>query len=146
MFPLPLTVTLSPSRHLRWAILALHALALAATWLARLPAPLQPVLSGLLGMSVIGHWYRRQAPTSLRCGKDGQLSQRMGNEWTPVELAAPPIVMPTLTLLRLRVPGQKRPRPLLILPDSLPAQDFRRLRVWLRWKRPTRAAQEQAPQ
>ena len=42
-------------------------------------------------------------------------------------------VSPSLTVLNLRVAGAARPRHLVILPDNVEKETFRRLRVLLRW-------------
>lgn len=132
MFPLPLTITVAPSRYLPWGLMVLHGLALAAAWLAQLPMPVKIALSLLLLASAGMNFLRRAAPVRLRCDKDGQLSLHAHGAWHPLTLAAPPVLLPVLTILRLRRADQKT-RSLLILPDSLPEEDFRRLRVWLRW-------------
>lgn len=43
-------------------------------------------------------------------------------------------ISPWLIVILLELPGSMRLRPLVILPDSLPAEDGRILRTWLRWK------------
>lgn len=43
-------------------------------------------------------------------------------------------VLPWLIVMLLLLPGSLRLQPLLILPDSLPEEDGRILRTWLRWK------------
>jgi toxin CptA len=43
-------------------------------------------------------------------------------------------VTPYLTVLNLRGHGERGARHVTLLPDSLHAEDFRKLRVWLRWK------------
>lgn len=43
-------------------------------------------------------------------------------------------VLPWLIVMLLQLPGSLRLQPLLILPDSLPEEDGRILRSWLRWK------------
>jgi toxin CptA len=42
-------------------------------------------------------------------------------------------VMPWLTLLNLQLPGRRLARHVILLPHALDADEFRRLRVWLRW-------------
>jgi toxin CptA len=42
-------------------------------------------------------------------------------------------VMPWLTVLNLKLPGKRLARHVILLPDALDANEFRRLRVWLRW-------------
>ena len=42
-------------------------------------------------------------------------------------------VMPWLTVLNLRQAERRLARHVVLLPDSMAADEFRRLRVWLRW-------------
>jgi toxin CptA len=42
-------------------------------------------------------------------------------------------VMPWLTVLNLELPGKRLARHAILLPDAVEADEFRRLRVWLRW-------------
>lgn len=49
-----------------------------------------------------------------------------------------------LTTIVVCVPGRRRPRSIAILPDMLPAEDFRRLRVLLRLGRANDAVDEAA--
>jgi toxin CptA len=41
--------------------------------------------------------------------------------------------MPWLTVLNLKLPGKRLVRHVILLPDALDENEFRRLRVWLRW-------------
>jgi hypothetical protein len=43
-------------------------------------------------------------------------------------------VLPGLIVILLELPGSRRLHPLLVLSDSLCAEDLRILRAWLRWK------------
>ncbi len=43
-------------------------------------------------------------------------------------------VLPYLIVMLLELPGQRRLNSLVILSDSLPAEERRVLRTWLRWK------------
>lgn len=43
-------------------------------------------------------------------------------------------VLPGLIVILLEMPGRWRPYPLVIMKDSLPAEDRRTLCAWLRWK------------
>jgi toxin CptA len=55
--------------------------------------------------------------------------------WHVCEVLDSSYVMPYLTVLNLRDTAGGDITLVTILPDSLPADDFRKLRVWLRWKR-----------
>jgi toxin CptA len=50
------------------------------------------------------------------------------------ELSDSSYVSPGLTIVVLRPLGTRRTRRAVILPDSMDARDFRRLRMWMRWK------------
>jgi hypothetical protein len=132
MFPLPLTITIAPSQRLRFGVLGLHGIAMMATWMAQLPAQAQVLLCVFLVASAGWHLMPGKS-IALRCHKDGQFSIHTGEAWTPVEITLPRTWLPALTLLNFRANGDRRTRHLLILPDSLAEEDFRRLRVWLRW-------------
>lgn len=132
MFPLPLLITVAPSRRLRLLVAGLHLAAAGALWLADLPMAAQLASTGLIGASLAA--YRRPGqPVTLRAKSRGELEIREGDAWKPVPAFSAQLLFPAITLLRYTPAGQDRPAYLAILPDSLPAQDFRRLRVWLRW-------------
>jgi toxin CptA len=50
------------------------------------------------------------------------------------ELSGSSYVSPALTIVVLQPRGRGRTRRAIILPDSVDARDFRRLRIWMRWK------------
>lgn len=132
MFPLPLTITISPSGQLRHGLLGLHGISLAAIWLAYWPVPLQALLSLIL-LASTGWQLRPAQPVLLRCHRNGQLALKKTDTWTPFILDRQQTVMPGLALLHYRPAGSRRSQRLPVLADSLPPEDFRRLRVWLRW-------------
>jgi toxin CptA len=76
------------------------------------------------------------AVIELDCGEDGGLGfvQRDGTCFAAEVLPAS-AVHAAAVLLRVRAAGERRPRSIVVLADSLEPEDFRRLRVWLRWKR-----------
>jgi hypothetical protein len=132
MFPLPLNVTLEPSRQLRWGLVGLHLLAGAALWLADLPLAGQGAGTGVLALSLVRH-LRPQQTLTLRCGRRGELALRQGETWQPLARFEAPLVLPGLALLRYQAGADKGAESRVILPDCLPPEDFRRLRVWLKW-------------
>jgi hypothetical protein len=56
-----------------------------------------------------------------------------GGAWKRGELREGSFVAPWLTIVRWRPEGARFDRSVVILPGMLPAEDFRRLRVVLRW-------------
>ena len=54
--------------------------------------------------------------------------------WQEGEVLGSTYVTPYLTIMNLRLSGERLARHVTLLPDSLDGDDFRRLRVWLKWK------------
>lgn len=133
MFPLPLIITIHPSRRLRAALVGLHGLACAALGLAQLSLAITGIGLLLLSASL---WYCTRPPPActLRFHKEGTIEMLEGDGWTQVFPDGPPVILPGLLGIRLRTPDRKRPIFFSILSDCLDADQFRRLRVWLNWK------------
>jgi toxin CptA len=150
------SLQVQPSRRLRAVRVTLLAFAVAAVLLADLPPGVQ--FGGLVVMALYfwADWLMQflsrarsaPAPTAtvgawLKCHDDGRLTlsqsgqNDLSDQWHPVAVQPDTFVSPWLTVLRYRLPGQRWSQSLVILPDSLPADDFRRLRVWLKWKAQT---------
>lgn len=71
----------------------------------------------------------------LALNVDGALEilRRDGRRQT-VEVTAQTAVFPFLAAITFKVLGERGTKSLLILPDMVGAAEFRRLRVWLRWR------------
>jgi len=118
-----------------------HLLAAAALWLAPLPAGW--ALACSLALLVhLAFALRRHAWLSgagalveLEVSDDCSVSacSRTGN-WERCQIAGSTFVSPALTVLNLRCRAKRERRAVLIASDSLDADSFRRLRVWLRWR------------
>lgn len=127
------TYTLRTSPRLRLALALLYALAALAIWLAALDWRVKATLA--LGLAVAGLVALRRPPDlTLRCHADGRLAMPVGDDWVTAQVLAATQVLPGLVSLGYRLPGQRRARWRAILADSLPEDDFRRLRIWLRWR------------
>lgn len=139
----PLTFTIAPSRRLRLAVVAVHALA----GLAVARADLAGWLAALLTMAIVASlaWSLRPAvPVILQCRPDGALSLLAGEDWQAVELLPDSVVLAWLVLLRYRKAAGARPTTVVVMPDCLDADAFRRLRVWLRWRAMVSGREEKA--
>ena len=81
--------------------------------------------------------WRQVSPkfSAIRLERDGRLSliHVTSREFTDAELLPEATVHPWLTVLRLKA-EDGRVLPLLLSGDSLSADDFRRLRIFLRWR------------
>lgn len=75
--------------------------------------------------------------TAIEIAADDTLSiQTRRGEWIECKVLGNTYVLSFLAILNLRQNDSGAIRRCAILPDSLGAEDFRRLRVWLRWKQP----------
>jgi toxin CptA len=133
-------IRIGPSRTLALLIAGMHG---AGGWFAWLALPAW--LTGLLALPLLGSlWFYlrrdclRTAPGSVvgfeihpdcRCAV-----QTRHGDWLEARLLPSSFVAPYLTVLNLRVAGRRFPAHVTILPDAIDGEDFRRLRVLLRWK------------
>ncbi|MBP9032336.1 MAG: hypothetical protein KBG29_00495 [Pseudomonadales bacterium] len=129
-----LELRLAPSRGLLGALCALHFAGVAGLAGTALPAAVMVPLSVLVLASLARQW-RAHAALAARGGT--QLEFR-GEAWwvhadgleQQVQLRADSVVLPFMIVLRLQQAG--RVRSLVVLADSLPRGQLRRLRVMLR--------------
>jgi hypothetical protein len=128
----PLSVSLRPSRRLLAVQVAAHAVAAGAVLASNLPAWAAALLLLLVGASLAR--LRAQPPVaSLILRGDGSF-ETVGVEGTASSAAvhAHTLVLSWLIVLLYRQQG--RLRSLTLLGDSLADEDFRQLRLWLRWR------------
>ncbi|MDP1734127.1 MAG: hypothetical protein Q8L44_07160 [Sulfuritalea sp.] len=128
----PLSVSLKPSRHLLLLQSLAHVAAAGAVLAATLPSWLAAILLLSVGASLA--YSRRASPVeTLILRGDGRF-EKVGAGDTASELIVHPhtLVLSFLVVLLYRQEG--RLRALTLLPDSLAAEDFRQLRLWLRWR------------
>ena len=142
-----LRITLRPSRILAAILVIAHGAAIAAVALAGMPLWLQLIAIAALAASLmfeISHTVLLRAPdavVALEIAADDALSiQTRRGDWIRCEVLGSTYVTYFLAILNLKEQGSGRVKRAVILPDSIDGEDFRRLRVWLRWKgeqRPT---------
>lgn len=115
-----------------------HALALLALWLAALTPSWQIPATVVLTGSAI-HYFKRlrkDGITALEADDSGYRLLDRG-EWIDVQMRHA-LVTATLTVVEFKQANGRR-LSLVLLPDSISADDYRRLRVWLRWVKPENA-------
>lgn len=136
----PWTVDLRPSPSLAALLLAAAGAAAGLVWL--LPWGMWVRLGLIVAIAVAVHGALARharlrgaaAVVALELAADGSFSVRLGDGgWRPAVVAGSSTVTPWLTVLNLRLAGRQRGTSVVILPDRLGTQEFRRLRVWLRW-------------
>jgi membrane-bound toxin of toxin-antitoxin system len=116
-----------------------------ASLIASLPLPwwlrcLATVLVGMYALALSRRWARGSRPNSIvaiELGLDHRvLITQRGGRVIQGNVQADSYVGPLLTTIVLRPDGMGRSTAIAILPDMLPREDFRRLRVMLRFKQP----------
>lgn len=119
-----------------------HGAAIAMVVLAGMPLWLDLIAIAVLVASLVYDLRKTallQAPDAvigLEITSDDKFSiQTRRGEWIESEVLGSTYVTSFLTILNLKVIDSGRTTRAVILPDSLNAEDFRKLRVWLRWKR-----------
>lgn len=131
----PIHIELQRSRLLLFVMLLVHALAAGCVFL--LPWPLLPrgLLLALIACSAL--WAGRSSRVVGLClAASGELVWLLGNgDQRSVVLHPDSVVFSHLVVLRLADCEAGKREFLILLPDSISAEQFRLLRVWLRWRK-----------
>ena len=135
----PLTVKLKPSRILAAILLIAHALS--GVLLATLPFPIEFKLLGIASILIACIYYVRRyallntqsAVRELRMLSDNKL-EIFRTKWQSAELVGEQFVHPLLTIIRCRVEADRWPVSIVVLSDMLDTENFRMLRVRLKWR------------
>ncbi len=127
------------SRFLAALLITAHGAAFAALLPLTLPTWAKAALATLVLFSLVHHLRRNawlSAPSAgvalMLEGDRAMLSTRGGKQLT-VQIRRDGLVTPFLTVLNVQPQGTRLARSIVILPDSLDAESFRQLRVWLKW-------------
>ena len=136
-----LKIRLRPSWSLAAFLALAHGAAVAVLLLVPIPWWLQWASAAcvVLGLFVVVH---RQALllgaesiVAIEIGSDNTFSgQSRRGKWTEYAVLGNSYVAPYLTVINLQHTRSHAKKRMTILPDSLNAGDFRKLRVWLKWK------------
>ena len=132
---------LRPSRQLAAALTLLHLGALAclvplalALWL-KAPAVLALLASLVFMLRRSALLAASDSIVALMPKDDGMIRYVLGDgEEIEAEVLPDTTVYRFAAVVLLRAPGARRVRSVLVLPDSMDAEAFRHLRVWLRWR------------
>lgn len=81
-------------------------------------------------------WLRSpQSIVAMEIGNEGKFAfQTRNGSWHAARLRQSSFVSPWLTILNLNPENTRWTRNVVIMPDSLRNDEFRQLRIWLRWK------------
>ena len=138
-----LKISLRPSRILAAVLVAAHGGAIAVVVIVDMTLWLELIAITALAVNLVAALRRTAlllAPDSavaIEIGPDDTLSiqTRRGNRIDGCEVLASTYVAAFLAIINLREPETRASRHVVLLRDSIDGEDFRRLRVWLRWKR-----------
>lgn len=136
-----LSITLRPSYLLAALLVVMHALAMTSVWLVPLALAMKigtaVLLASTLTLSLRQHVQRagRRSVRAIRLNAECEISlQGQDGTWQKATLQPSSFVSPYLSVLNFQLEGEKRVRHVVVLPDAVDAEQFRQLRVWLRWK------------
>ena len=131
---------LRPSNYLTLTIFLAHAVVMAALLFLPFPNVALTLLLIALSWSMAYYMLRdarlklNSACVALRLEDDRiALIDPNGGEVTGALLRSS-MIMPYLVVLNIAVQGQRRKRNVVLMPDSMDTESFRRLRVALKWR------------
>ncbi len=131
-------IELSPSRYLAFILVSVHGAAslvplLVLPWWAGSTIVLM-LLLGLRHYLLRDAWLRLpHSCARLVLEEEGAVLVRRDGAELSCRILPGSMVTPWLTVLNILPQGARFARSVVILPDSLDAESFRQLRVWLRW-------------
>jgi len=133
---LPISVKLRPSRNLALLLVATHAVALLVVSSLELLVWIKLVLLFPMAISAWNcrkYWHGAEQIILLNLRDKGALAYvRMNGATGDASVHRQSTVTPWLTVILLK--SGKGLESLVLLPDALNPDDYRRLRVWLRWQ------------
>ena len=132
----PITVGLHRSRFLLAALSVVHGLAIVAILATPWPMEWQfGLVVACLAAGALALQGTKVPLSALLLASDGRLSASCGGpqEFQPCSLLPGAYIHPLLTVFRIRIETGAL-RTILVLPDSMAAEDARRLRLFLRFQ------------
>jgi toxin CptA len=135
-----LRVELKPSRYIAAALTAAHIVALVTILPLDLPVTAKVMCAVLIVVSlahaIARHallWSRR-ALTAVELREKGEVAvQTRDGEWHDARILGTSYVSPALSAINLRMADARLARHILVVADNCDPEQFRRLRVCLRW-------------
>lgn len=137
-------ISVGPSALIAVAVSIVHVAAAAVLWFVPIPLLGKALFSLAIAISLVYFMARdaaRHAPGSivaLELGEQGEIAcQTRSGAWLHCDLLGSSYVSPGMTVVNLRPRGRGGYRRVILVPDNVDANDFRRLRTWLRWRTET---------
>ena len=137
---------LKPSRCLALVLIAAHAATAALIWPLQIDTAAKAVLFILVALSLAHALWRHALLRSPGAIVGGQIFDREtasllfhDGSSRDAEILGSSYVLPSLTVLNVKAKGRTIAQHALIVRDNIDAEDFRALRVVLRWQSARRA-------
>ncbi len=130
---------LQPSRYLAAMLITAHGVTFAALFPLALPGWAKAALASLMLLSLMHHLRRDAwlsapaASVALMLEDDRVVLTTHGGEQLTGQMLHDSLVTPFITVLNVLPQGAHFARSVVVLPDTLDAESFRQLRVWLKW-------------
>jgi toxin CptA len=134
-------IRVAPSLLIAIAVGASHLLAGVLLWLAPIPVAGRALFAFAIAASLVYFMARdallhaADSIVALEIRERGGIACRTRRgDWHECDLLGSTFVSPLVTVVGLRPTGRRRTRHVVLVPDNVQRDEFRRLRVWLRWK------------
>lgn len=134
-------VSIMPSVLIALAVSAVHLAAIGVLWGVPIPLLVKVTLTFVIACSLVFFMARdatlhaASSIVALELLEDGAIvCQTRRGDWLDCDLLGSSYVSPSMTVVNLRPRGSWRTRRVILVPDNIDARDFRRLRIWLRWR------------
>lgn len=134
-------ISVSPSVRLAIALCVAHLAAAGLLWLVPIPPLGKGAFTLAIAVSLVYFLARyaalhaANAIVALELKSGGGISfHTRDGKWVDCELSGSSYVSPGLTIVNLLPRGRGRTRHVILVPDNVDPRDFRRLRMWMRWK------------
>ena len=136
-----LTIHFQSSKVFAALLVFMHLLSLVLVWFIPLPLWFKLFISPVLLVSVAFHLKRdallasQDSAIALQVHSDCQCEiQSRAGQWEDAELLGTSFVAPYLTVLNFKISGKHMAKHIVIFPDAVDSEQFRQLRVLLKWK------------
>ena len=129
-------IALSPSRGLMILMFTAHLLALLLVWSLIHPAWVSASVALLILFSLIYTCWRIFHPDVVELSVDvkhGLMIQVHSGERFAAIVSGDSLVTSFMSVLRMKIVGHRFSKSVLLLPDMLDEEQYRVLRVWLKW-------------
>jgi toxin CptA len=134
-------ISVRPSVLIAVAVSIVHVAAAVLLWIVPVPVTVKAALTLAVAVSLIYFMARDAALhaarsiVALELREDGGIAcQTRNGAWLECVLLGSSYVSPGMTVVNLQARGWLGYRRVILVPDNVDAEDFRRLRTWLRWR------------